>query len=611
MKKIPFLILMNLAFQMQAQLITYGSFVEPSEHNFENATKLEIEATINEYDWQNNNFYENFRFDFNGIFFRGDNGWDTVAFAIQSLIHEFTPGEIGSRFANPPTINVNNGVGLYLTRLRADLPYESGGIMLLSDPAVYPGFSHTFENVDDLGTLAQNVYTRDNIFENYSFPLRVKWTVTRTGFVTNPTGNLSKNDQDEWVSLVGEYAVWNFKIQLNESEFNVADYYILKENGEFLDTFRPVTLGQEHFGRINEPLGNFKTEVNYKYFRISNNIDCSLINDWRIFRKIEWPEGGNIDERYGWYSNGTELVSSSSHDTDSQIFRDVGTALNVIPLMEHLCHQDLSDDDSDGIVNILDQCPNTLPGQTVDENGCMVFSYDAFTLYTESTACPGIANGQLDISVSAETDAYVFDVQVESNDVVLNYEDQLSFNSALSISDLASGTYNVTISSENGFNMVFDQVVISETGDLIADKQGVNATSKTVLYKLSGNLTYSVSVNQKVYSFMVDNKYESVITVPLEKGENSITIRGADCQSVFKDQIVMPGIVLYPNPVSNGFYISGSYIGKAALFANSGKFVKEVNVKNGNYIDIQELPAGVYFVHFKNGNREILKIIKQ
>ncbi len=154
-------------------------------------------------------------------------------------------------------------------------------------------------------------------------------------------------------------------------------------------------------------------------------------------------------------------------------------------------------------------------------------------------------------------------------------------------------------------------MVIAETGDLTADKQEVNANNKTAFYKVSGNLTYSVSVNQRVYSFKVDTKLESAITVPLEKGENSITIKGADCQSVFKDQIILPGIVLYPNPVSQGFYISGSYKGKAALFTNTGNLIKEVDVETGNYIDIQELPAGVYFLHFKNEHREILKIIKQ
>ena len=154
-------------------------------------------------------------------------------------------------------------------------------------------------------------------------------------------------------------------------------------------------------------------------------------------------------------------------------------------------------------------------------------------------------------------------------------------------------------------------MVIAETEDLTADKQGVNANNKTALYKVSGNLTYSVTVNQKVYSIKVDTKLESAITVPLEKGENSITIKGADCQSVFKDQIVLPAIVLYPNPVSNGFYISGPYDGKAALFTSTGILIKEIDVETGNFIGIQELPAGAYFLHFKNGNREILKIIKQ
>ena len=269
-------------------------------------------------------------------------------------------------------------------------------------------------------------------------------------------------------------------------------------------------------------------------------------------------------------------------------------------------------------IYLNDQCKiefiydeNNFVTEIIDPECANTFPYNAFTVYTETPACPGINDGIIEINTSSDTNGYIFDVQIEGNGVDSNYEDQLSYNNPLSVSDLASGTYMVTISSVNGFNIVFDQVVIAEAGDLTADKQGVNANSKTAFYKVSGNLNYSVSVNQKVYSFKVGSKLESTITVPLEKGENSIIIKGADCQSVFKDQIVLPGIVLYPNPVSNGFYISGSYKGKAALFANLGNLIKEVDVETGNYIDIQELPAGVYFLHFKNENREILKIIKQ
>ena len=283
----------------------------------------------------------------------------------------------------------------------------------------------------------------------------------------------------------------------------------------------------------------------------------------------------------------------------------------VIEIINSECIESLLDDDNDGVVNNIDQCANTAPGQMVDENGCEVFSFDAFKLYTESTACPGIANGLLEISVSGETDGYVFDVRVEGTGIDLNYEDMLSFNNTLSLSDMASGTYVVTISLESGFSIVFDQVVITETDDLTADKQKVNTIGKTAFYKVTGNLTYSVSVNRKVYSFKVDTKLESTITVPLEKGENNISIKGAECQSVFKDRIVLQGTVIYPNPINEGFYISGSYKGKVTLFTNSGNFIKEVEVGMGRYIDIQELPSGVYFVHFKNEKKEILKIIKQ
>jgi hypothetical protein len=272
-----------------------------------------------------------------------------------------------------------------------------------------------------------------------------------------------------------------------------------------------------------------------------------------------------------------------------------------------------ADTDQDGIADYLDQCPNTPLGQAVDQKGCEVFSFDAFTVYTETPACPGVNDGLIEIAASSETQGYLFDIQLTGNGLNETYLDVLSSASGYSITDLAPGSYSITISLDDGFQTEFSEVVIEAAGDLSAKKQRIDKIGGKVYYSVSGNDEYTVFVNSLKYEFKVDSRKEQTIAVPLTFGENTITIKGADCQSMFRDQVALSSIKVYPNPVESGFHLSGGYIGKIVIYNSAGLVVKTMEFTDGkeHYIPIDELAPGVYFVHLLDENNEIIKVVKK
>ena len=274
---------------------------------------------------------------------------------------------------------------------------------------------------------------------------------------------------------------------------------------------------------------------------------------------------------------------------------------------------DQRDDDADGVINDLDHCPNTNMGQVVDERGCEAFSFNAFRVYTEGTACPGTANGLLELSVTEETNGYIFDVQLTGNSIDSSFENALSFNSPWSISDLSAGTYTITVSLDDGYQNIFEQVTILDAEDLSADKTRVDEKNKIAYYTISGNRAYSATVNDNTFYYDVDTREASSIAIPIEKGENTISIKGAECQTVFKEQLFLNDLMIYPNPVKRGFYLNGSVLGNIHIYNTSGYRVRSISDLEtyGNYINIQEFPPGVYFMKLEGSKMEYLKILKE
>jgi len=306
--------------------------VDPNKFNYTNLVQITWKAEISEYEYNLTNYHN--RIEFNQVNFmgRGTSSYPycSVGAMIQNIGHTFVNDEISSRSASPPSMVEFRGLGFYFSSLNSTWSDSSHGVKLNADPNVYPNFARTFENVDNLGYSAKNIYTKQNVgYPSQSTPISVRWTVTKKGIVINPPDNLSKNLQDKWVQLKGTFVIWNFKIEINDVSYDVADYYLPIENAEFIWAWDPLMLHQEYFGSSEKNLDAQKGTVKYVEIRASDGSRWYNLEDWNITWRID-DFSGNLDNRFGWSSDGHSLNSQVGHTSDvTSCFRDPGKSFNI------------------------------------------------------------------------------------------------------------------------------------------------------------------------------------------------------------------------------------------------------------------------------------------
>ena len=253
------------------------------------------------------------------------------------------------------------------------------------------------------------------------------------------------------------------------------------------------------------------------------------------------------------------------------------------------------DDDNDGVADANDTCPGTPAGTPVDVNGCEIFTLPAnnFQLQTADETCRNANNGS--ISITATDLNYTYTVTVTGNGANMNQD----FNSDITLSSLAAGTYNVciTIATQPTYQQCYN-IVITEPEDLSVVSR---VLSNRIALTLEGGSTYTITVNDAVYTTS-DNEIE----VPLAQGENIITVKAdAECQGVYRE-VIMNGeeMSVYPNPVVNDLFL---YTGNSDLtnatitvYSLSGQAVytsKAHRLDNGNArINLSEIAAGIYMM---------------
>ncbi|MDQ7816741.1 MAG: T9SS type A sorting domain-containing protein [Melioribacteraceae bacterium] len=315
---------------------TAGSMlhVDPARFNHPGLTQLTWKAEIYEYDYNPISGYPfRIRIEFNSVGFMGrgaNNPYCYIGVMVQNVGHSFENDMSGSAFSSPQTITTFPALGLYLSSLQFDWSDSMHGVQLLAEPSSYPGFGRVFENVDDLGYTGKNIYTQQNVGSpSISSPISVRWTVTKKGIVMDPPGNLSKNLAGSWVPLKGTFVIWNFKLEINGITYDVADYYLPIEKAEYIWAWDPLCFHQEYFGAKEGILNAQKGNVKYVDMRAFDGIRWYNLEDWQITWRID-DEGGNIENRFGWLSDGKSITSRVGHNEDiSLCFRDAGHSFHL------------------------------------------------------------------------------------------------------------------------------------------------------------------------------------------------------------------------------------------------------------------------------------------
>jgi len=305
---------------------TAGSMlhVDPAEFDHPNLVSVTWTTEISEYEHRLDPF--RYRIEFDSVGFRGSAGVAYVCTMIQNVGHEFENDIVGSRDADPPSIVEFPALGIYFSSLRADWPEEKHGVQLLVNPSDPPRFGRVFEDVDSLGYIGRNIYTRNPLPDP---PLTIVWTVNRVGVVQDPSGNLAKNAAGNWVPLQGTFVVWRFCARIGEADYTVADYYLPMEYAEYIFDCDPLVLHQEYFGSSEEILDAQKCSVRFSEMWASDGQTSYPLEEWMITWRID-DESGNLDNRFGWTSDVSGLISRVGHESDvSECKRDPGHTFSI------------------------------------------------------------------------------------------------------------------------------------------------------------------------------------------------------------------------------------------------------------------------------------------
>lgn len=318
------------------------------------------------------------------------------------------------------------------------------------------------------------------------------------------------------------------------------------------------------------------------------------------------PSGLNFSTSTGIIS-GTPTVSGVQTSYTISATNSGGSTSAVIKITV------AADNDSDGIRDEIDLCPNTTPGVTVDFNGCEIFVLPSnnYAVMATATSCVGQQNGA--ISVSATNTNYTYTVTI-------NGQAGFELNSANSFKNqfqnLAPGNYEICISIQGKTNYLQCYTLkVTEPTPLSATNK-ISTNGKQVTYNLSDASSYLVTLNGTTQTYTSNE-----ITLNLVSGQNTISIASdLECQGKIADIIfVSEKAILYPNPAHDYAHI---YLAEfdnevAVTITNlSGQMVSAVSksIPESRILELNlsSYPTGIYLVHLKGKTiNETIKIIKK
>ena len=271
------------------------------------------------------------------------------------------------------------------------------------------------------------------------------------------------------------------------------------------------------------------------------------------------------------------------------------------------------DTDEDGVINDLDQCPNTPQGVTIDVNGCEVFNLpqNNFSISVESLSCIGENDGSISISVEDEDLDYT---------LRLNGGDPTQLNSSdgyqQTLSNLSPGTYQLcfTVDGQSGYNQCFD-VSISEPAPLSSSSK-VNETNKSISFSLSGSDQYTIIHNGIKHIYTTSNP-----TIDLKTGLNFIEVKTDKlCQGVYTEEVfVSERVEYYPNPTNDlvNLYIHGkdNHVDLTIVDRDGnimGTSCEEIRFNRKVKVNLGQYSKGVYIIRLRgNTILKTVKIIKE
>jgi hypothetical protein len=233
-----------------------------------------------------------------------------------------------------------------------------------------------------------------------------------------------------------------------------------------------------------------------------------------------------------------------------------------------------------------------------------------FALTATSATCNGTADGSINISAVENLN---YTASVTGNGLTASY----AFTTAQAINNLSAGTYQVciTVAGQSSYQQCYD-MVITEPKELSL-YTAVNETLNSVTLNLDGADTYNIQLNNTQYTTS-----QSTITLPLDKGDNSLTVSTDKiCQGIIHKLINVSNVIVpYPVPFQNvlNLNLGNTNIGKVVV--NITDLTYNRQVYSGQYqnqsgiiqLDVSKLNNGIYILNLSMDNSVMtFKIIKE
>jgi photosystem II stability/assembly factor-like uncharacterized protein len=227
---------------------------------------------------------------------------------------------------------------------------------------------------------------------------------------------------------------------------------------------------------------------------------------------------------------------------------------------------------------------------------------DNFTIETEDETCQG-KNGQIAISTKFR---HSYEVTIKGNDY--------SFNDVLNVSNLDPGVYDICIGIKDRAYQYCVSLEV-KASELLTGKIAPTKSGKAAVSIKSGTAPYKVFVNNK----QILETIETSFTIPANEGDVINIEAKAACEGKLTEVMGETNILkAYPNPAINQFELSIPGFSKSSVdielySVNSGLISKkQYPVMGGKVIvNIQDIPAGIYFVRVDADKPKTLRIVKK
>ncbi|MDT8418699.1 MAG: M12 family metallo-peptidase, partial [Lutibacter sp.] len=261
-----------------------------------------------------------------------------------------------------------------------------------------------------------------------------------------------------------------------------------------------------------------------------------------------------------------------------------------------------NDLDNDGVMNDVDQCPNTTSGSLVDALGCFTLPANNFTVEVISETCPGKNNGQIKITAIA-----VQDYTTTING--LSY----SFTTTTSTpTNLPPGTYNFCIGIiGETYQQCFTVQVAA--GTTISAKSSVTSGKASVEIE-KGTAPFTVFVNGQ-------EQFETsapIFSVDVKSGDVLEVKTAVSCEGIYSKTIDgFNGVFAYPNPTQGIFEITIPTVQTEVVVELYSILSQLISVKTypvayGKVqLSLENKPTGLYFAKVHLDKPVTIKIIKQ